>query len=321
MHKENPHFEGVRFMRHTRILTALLALLLSAAVSAQGFALYHFNLDDLGREPGVVKLSPNYLSLIEFDDPIQTAATGRSDLIDVNVDGNRIILRPARSVGKTDLIVQVAGKTALFRVEIAEENGSPRRYVVETPEPPTPIVRTERSAPAISNTGPVGVPTQTAAPRPAAPAPQVPATPSLEDELASRNIPGFDQAQPQAQQQPSNRVSGRTVPFSFATEVDVATAEEIILRYTLKNNGGNMIANDSTRLRILDTNGKPVEYTIVRMNPDGVVNRIRPGYSEYGTIRVANPPAANLRIEWPLVEIGPGVTYTIDEIIVELGAR
>lgn len=310
MHKENPHYEGVQLMRHARKVTVLLALLLASLAtlaSAQGFALYEYNLDDLGREPGVVKLSPSYLSLIEFEDPIQTAATGRSDLIDVNVDGSRIILRPARSVGKTDLIVQVAGKTALFRVEISEENGSPRRYVIETPEPPKPVVRTERSTPLSGRT----TSNQQPANQPAASSER--SAPSLQDTYGSTQT-----NQVEAPQEPTNRVTGKAVPFDFSTTADVVTPDELVLRYTLKNNGANVIANDSTRLRILDTRDNPVEYTIVRMNPDGVVNRIRPNYSEYGTIRIVNPPEDKLRIQWPLVEIGPGVTYTIDEILVDL---
>lgn len=315
MDKENPHLEGVPPMRHARMLTALLALLLTTAVSAQGFALYYYNLNDLGRDPGVVKLSPNYLSLIEFDDPIQSAATGRSDLIDVQVDGSRIILRPARSVGKTDLIVQVAGKTALFRIEINEENGSPRRYVVQTPAPPQPVVRTEHRTPTPNSAVPNLTPTEPrTTPAPTTPAPT---TPPASEEPPASDVPLIEPAEPT--QPASSTVSGRSVPFSFATTTDVASSEEIVLRYTLKNNGGNIIANDSTRLRILDPKGNPVEYTIVRMNPDGVVNRVRPGYSEYGTIRIANPPSSQLRIQWPIVEIGPGVTYTIDEIVVELG--
>ena len=301
----------------------LLALTLFAALvptiaSAQGFALTTYNIEELGMRPGLIELSPNYLSLLEFEDTIQSAATGRSDLIQTSVDGRRVILRPTRASGRTDLIVQAGGKTAMFSVEIIEGNGTPRRYVIETPPAPEPHTRTETRGPGTNALGWTTPPEPRSTPAPQ-PAPEMEESPSLDKELASRGIAGFEGNETNAGGDEASRtVTGRDIPFTFEATVDVRDGYELVFRYTLNNSGQHVIANDSTRLRILDSNDEPVQYTVVRMNPDGALNRINPTKTEYGTVRIPNPPEGELRVNWPIVEIGPGTTYNIDEIVTRI---
>src|SRR5690625_3184298 len=103
-----------RMTRIRHISFTLIAFLIAATAAAQGMVLTTYNIEELGRSPGLIELSPNFLSVIEFEDAVQSAATGRSDLIQTSVDGNTIILRPTRSAGSTDLIVQVGGRTTMF---------------------------------------------------------------------------------------------------------------------------------------------------------------------------------------------------------------
>ncbi len=298
-------------MRH-RFATTLAVLTLAALVtiaSAQAYAVRTYSLDLLGQSPGPIKLSPNYLSILEFGDAIQSAATGRSDLIQTSVDGRRIILRPPRTTGNTDLIVQVGGHTALFTVEITDVDGMPRRYVIESPEPdePSPHTVAQAEANAADAESAEGE-SEAAAGVEGETAPEATSSPEAE---APQRDPG-------GQAGDLATVSGDDVPFLFGTSVDVRNDFELVFRYTLENQGGHPIANDGTRLVILDENDETVHHTLVRMNPDGTVNRIGAGTTEYGTIRVPRPPSGELRVEWPIVEIGPGTTYTIDEIVARI---
>lgn len=306
-------------IRTRQIAYALLTLLLTSLVAAQGMVLTTFNVEELGRSPGVVELSPNFLSIIEFEDAVQSAATGRSDMIQTSVDGNSIILRPTRSAGSTDLIVQVGGRTTMFVLRISEANPSPRRYMVTSPAPVTPRSSSldwlqplgSRNGGLITEQPAAEAPVEPAAPAEQAPAPAPVAAPAPEPEPEPEVV--AEEATPT-----ENTVNGETVPYEFSTTVDVRSNDEVVFRYTLRNVGANTIVNDNGRLSITTNNGRPVEYSIIRMNPDGLLNRVNPGKTEYGTIRVSNPPSADLQIAWPIVELGPGTTHTIDEIVTSI---
>ena len=278
------------------LISAIAALALCAAAAAQTYSVRTYPLEQLALAPGLVELSPNYLTLLEFPDAVQSVATGRSDLIDVTVDGRRIILRPTRTTGKTDLIVQVAGETAMFTIDIIEGNGMPRRYVLAAPEQPEPVVRATSPADAPP-------PAPEPAPEPVTPAPGVAPTPPVAETPAPET---------------ATTVAGERVPFEFRTDVDVRNEHELVFRYRLTNNGDAPIANDGSRLVVLDENDRSVPYVLIRMNPDGTLNRVGAHKTEFGTVRIPNPPAGDLRVEWPIVEIGPGNTYTIDDILTQL---
>ncbi len=298
-------------MRNLTSTAAALALALSTIAAAQTYSVRTYPLEQLALAPGLVELSPNYLTLLEFPDTVQSVATGRSDLIDVTVDGRRIILRPTRTTGKTDLLVQVSGETAMFTIEIIEGNGMPRRYVLAPPEQPDPIVR---------GTTPNDEPSPTTDDEPSPTTDDEP-SPTTNGELDPAPTPHDEphtDGTPVDMRGASTTVAGERVPFEFTTEVDIRNDHELVFRYRLTNNGDTPIANDGTRLRILDENDRSIPHALIRMNPDGTLNRIGANKTEYGTVRIPNPPTGEFRIEWPLVEIGPGNTYVIDEILTRL---
>src|SRR5690554_957972 len=104
--------------RHLLITLVLALATLIPTAAAQDVVVKEYALNQLNSTPGALNLSPNFLTLLEFPDLVETVSTGRADLIQVEVDDNRILLRPTRTNGRTDLIVKVAGVNALFRVEI-----------------------------------------------------------------------------------------------------------------------------------------------------------------------------------------------------------
>jgi hypothetical protein len=103
-------------------------------------------------------------------------------------------------------------------------------------------------------------------------------------------------------------------PFSFYINVLSAPTGELVIQYALNNHGENPIANDATRLRLVEE-GRTVPYTLSRVATGGTINRIFPSRAEYGTILVENPPPTTITLEWPVVELGPAVDFLISRSI------
>jgi hypothetical protein len=107
-------------------------------------------------------------------------------------------------------------------------------------------------------------------------------------------------------------VGTRDLPPGVKLDLEAARSGngEIVIRYTLSNDGKNAIVNDSYRLNILNEDTKLL-YTLSRVPPAGSVNVIQPGQSEYGTIVVPTPPNGTINFLWILVERGPGGHYAV----------
>src|SRR5690606_8879340 len=113
---KGPTVKGTLSPRHLLRALALALAALAATAAAREGAVTEYPLHQLNVQPGLLALGPNCLTLLEFPDLVETVATGRADLIQVEVDDNRILLRPTRSNGRTDLIVKVSGVNALFTI-------------------------------------------------------------------------------------------------------------------------------------------------------------------------------------------------------------
>ena len=138
-------------MKHLfRTLSALtLSFLFTSIVSSQPapYVLKTFHLTQLDARPGKVIVSPDVLTLIEFNDQVEDVSTARPDAMTIEVTGNIIRLRANWRAGSTDLVVTIGNRTAMFTVEIDPEGENTRRYVVQKPEPPRAVAsRTERTS-------------------------------------------------------------------------------------------------------------------------------------------------------------------------------
>ena len=110
---------------------------LLALGSAQEITKRYFNLSELGDIPGVVQVSTDYLTIIEFEGhAVEEASTARGDLYVLEISDNIIRIRANEEVVNTDLYARVAGQTVLFKLESDATTESPRRYVVRDVEPP-----------------------------------------------------------------------------------------------------------------------------------------------------------------------------------------
>jgi hypothetical protein len=95
------------------------------------YVVRYFDLSQINLAPGEIVLSPDYQTIIEFEDlPVEMASSGRSDQITVEINGSIILLRANRDVVNTDLTVMVGGQMALFMLNTDPARQKVRRYVV-----------------------------------------------------------------------------------------------------------------------------------------------------------------------------------------------
>ena len=143
---------------------ALLALtfVLSAAGAwgeAQSPALETLDLNELGSEPARVEVSPDYLTIIEFEGmSVASAQSGRPDQITTQIADNIISVRANQEEVNTDLFIRVGGRTALFRLASNPGAQSPKRYVVTDERPPERSLQGNRAPGGLSRPADVGLP-------------------------------------------------------------------------------------------------------------------------------------------------------------------
>lgn len=126
--------------RHPRLCLSVIGFLIVSLCFAQTspYVLTTYDLNQLDARPGRILVSPDVLTLLEFDDQVEDVATARPDALTIEVSGNVIRLRANWRAGGTDLVVTVANQTAMFTVDIDPESRTTRRYLIEKPKPPVP---------------------------------------------------------------------------------------------------------------------------------------------------------------------------------------
>ena len=117
------------------VLLSCISLIFAIAQEAP-YVLKRYDLTQLDARPGEVLISPDVLTLLEFDDQVIDVSTARPDAMTIELNGNLIRLRSNWREGNTDLVVTVANRTALFTISIEPEGDYTRRYVIERPESP-----------------------------------------------------------------------------------------------------------------------------------------------------------------------------------------
>lgn len=255
--------------------------------TTSGYVARDFDLRQLATQPGNVLVSPNFLTLIQFEDLVDEVASARADLLRVEVRDNVILLRSAQNAGSTDLIVQSGGRMALFRIKIDAASFTSRLYRVRYPEP-VPQLGSVNPVVPLSNAG-IDLPLEP--PRANNP-PTLPTAPT---------IPASPQA-PANPNPPSN-------PSTPAPRVEfAATKDGNTIRYTLINQSASTLTVDAARLR-LSSGSNPVLFTISRVG--GLfLGRLGPGETERGTIYLQGN-AAEVELEWVLGLVGLDAPFTL----------
>ena len=261
------------------LFMGVLAFQLVTLGVAQTGAVHYFELGDLGTAPGVIKLSPDFQTLIEFEGVIiDEVSSGRTDQITAELaPGNSVIrVRANQAVVKTDLTVSLAGHTALFILESDPTISSPMRYIVRNT--PLPSAQPQTSA-AVTNGYESAVDYRQAAP------------------AATEVSTGAD----------------TSTSLDFQTSVSYAPGG-VIIQYGLVNGSAKPVINDPLQLDVFYGSTK-LPYKLSRILPPGRPNQLSAGESEFGTIIVTGIPGdiEHIELAWTLVEIGSGQHHTLSE--------
>lgn len=148
-------------------LTLLALLWLTSLGAAQTKTLYATDLEGV---PKAIGVSPGFLTIIEFEQDIDQISSGRPDMVRVEASGAKVYVSALARSGSTDLVIEVGGRTQLFRVGV-QAGSSTRRYLVLLDKPPKPVKPVQVKS---KETQPVQVrpaaakPVQAAPPAPAA---------------------------------------------------------------------------------------------------------------------------------------------------------
>ena len=114
-----------------RIPLALPLTLLATFAFAQDFRLEYLELETLTSTPAQIMISPDYQTIIEFEDmQIGAPSSGRVDMLTLEREPNAVRIRANQPMVDTDLIVPVASETVMFTLSVDEEARAPRRYIV-----------------------------------------------------------------------------------------------------------------------------------------------------------------------------------------------
>lgn len=124
-------------LRSLKMLVITSVCFFAALSFAQQNALHYLELKAVGATPAEILLSPDYQTIIEFEEfSVDSASSGRADQITVEIDEQTIRLRANQDVVNTDLTVRAGGETALFVLRSDPSSNAPRRYVIRNSPPP-----------------------------------------------------------------------------------------------------------------------------------------------------------------------------------------
>lgn len=282
-------------MRATFLAGVVLAQALFFAAAQQGFTgpnvTRTYDIRELTVRPGLIYVSPNYSTLLEFDDVVVRVASARGDLLAAEVKDNYVYLRAITGAsGSGDLWVTVAdGRIAMFRVQVDKNATGPRRYVIRMPvmtpdtsgrgdsaPPPTRVDVVPPGAPAVPSPTP-------------SPAPSV-ASPSPTPTQVYQEMPPYLQV----------RVGA------------LWDSNVLSLNILLRNGGTNSVVADPAAVRVyaLDDKG---QRTVLPVQVAGG-GRVPPG----GTLSlVATSSEATEMVElvWRISEVGVAKVWTYRTVI------
>lgn len=241
---------------------------------------------DLERTPGLLQLSPGFTTVVDFWDVVDSVASGKGELLRIEVSGPRLLLSAQQKAGKTDLVVEAGGRTLLFVVDIAPGT-TPRRYKVELSRPPRTGWTRGKELPVAPSSSFPGGPQKGNASLPSKPTQGegVAPSPEGEDRVAS----------PQGEHR-------EEIQFITTAQVPSDASGSITVFYTLENRSGRSVAIDPSRLVVVQ-GGERLPYTLKREPLRSVLG---PGEAQSGLLVIKGARPGEVQLVWTLVEIGTG---------------
>jgi hypothetical protein len=106
---------------------------MSTFAGAQQYAVRYLDLEKITVTPAEIMLSPDYQTIIEFEDfTVEAVSSGRADQITVEIDEQLVRIRANKRVVNTDLSIVVGGTLVLFTLRVEPTSTAARRYLVLT---------------------------------------------------------------------------------------------------------------------------------------------------------------------------------------------
>lgn len=279
----------------TNFYTVLLMLCIGL-VSAQNQYVQTFYATDLESTPGLIELSPNHVTMLEFESLPEGWSSGEGGIFSIEAFGNTTLqLTTGEKAGHTDLFIDVGGRLLMYKISVNSTNIHSRKIVTldERPRngiytsplagliPPArpafkrpPVISTQATLTIPPRTTPV-IPTPAAATVPAAPQPHTatvapaPAA-NFEAGVMTINNAGF------------NEQGHYTIFFEF-----VNTSP---FRVTLVPSHVSAV-QENVQLDILDVNKQPLR------------NIVDPGESQRGMIALNGVRLGEVNIFWDVMAL------------------
>lgn len=258
-------------------LSTLLYGLTLAQTPAQGpYVLTTYDVEVLASRPAHITVGLDVLTIMEFDAELTNVATGRADLLEIEVQGTTILLRANQNVGNTDLVVNTGRRTALFTVKVDPNLSAPRRYVIGEIARPALTRSTERST-----TRPVPTTTPDAAET---------------HEIETTGAPEWLSFNTQTYTAPDGNFAIQYALLNRGEHPIAVDTHRLRISYQEPIVGP-----------------QPLPFEITRAGTMLRRSRLERGESEFGTIIVPDIPVGTITLTWDIVELGPGRTYTIQQ--------
>lgn len=314
------------------VLTLLAFGVASGTATAQSTVYYARDLETSAR---VVQVAPGYLTVLEFFDQVEAISSGRPDLVRVEASGNRVYVASSAKSGNTDLIVEVGGRTQLFKLQFGPGD-QPRRYIVLR-DRPVPAAASKAATPPvrpaqIATRPPVNTASAVKAPAGNAPTGNAPtATPKVASK-ATPTPPVTRPAQPRVPAPVATRPTASVSPARSPTAQEVNVRYPVVgtnpswlnfkviprnltpgtgqltLYYSITSTAPGAITLAARDL-VVTQNQSPVPATLSAMNE---VVTLRPNRIHIGMITVKTLRPGPLVLEWKVTDSQKRQAYTVE---------
>ena len=233
-----------------RVTLLCVGLCMGMSGAAQSADSQTLDLDELANTPVTIGVSPDYLTVIEFEEVIESVRSGGGNQISAEVDDNIISIRAEQADVNTDLIIDVGERTALFTLVSDPDAVNPTRYLV-LEEPPVEETQVAQEQEPQEET------------QPPAAQEEIPEPPVAQEETPEPPVAQEQEPQEEAAAETGLEVS-EAAPLPPGLSLDIgdvyrSTPDTVVIEYALVNNSVSLIANDPQRMRVY-ANGAVTEY-------------------------------------------------------------
>lgn len=237
-----------------------------------------FYVSELALRPAEIILSPNHITVLEFENSVDEWASGQGALFTVEQSGSKLYFTTGQRGGSTDLVIDVGGRTALFKINIDSENPSTHRY----------IIRNDRPSGGYAT----------------------PLTSALLERNINRSNEPIVNAQPLAQSDYPTSTPINTAVIDTNIQAGHLTLQNsgfnsqghYTVFFTYVNNSPYNISLIARHIAITQ-NGRPLE--IVNVNKEPLKNLVSPQESQRGYILVSGANVGQINVNWRVMALTP----------------